>query len=599
VLRRRCFVVVCLVCAFFLSATRADAQFSQQGAKLVAPSTNTESFQGHSVSISADGNTILVGAPFDDNDIGGAWVWTRSGTTWTRQGNKLVGSGPKAAQGRSVALSADGNTAIVGGINDGAVGGAWIWTRNGDVWTQQGPKLVGSGGVGDSAQGMSVAISSDGNTAIVGGAFDNTLIGAAWVWTRSGGVWTQQGAKLVGSGGVGLSQQGWSVSISGDGNTAIVGGFGDQPSGAAWVWTRSGGVWTQQGSKLVGSGSAGTPWQGYSVALSSDGNTAAIGSPNDGGNDGAVWIWTRSGNVWTQQGNKLRGTGAALPVGTARQGTSVSLSASGDRVLIGGVADNNFAGATWLFTRSSGVWSQLGSKLVGTGATESEFSGARQGWSVALAGVGTTAAIGGPYDQNEHGGAVWVFASVEPPPPAPTGVNALAVSNTRVDVAWTAVSGASSYQIDRASAAGAFSQIGTSATNAFSDTTASANTAYQYRVRTVGSSGTSANSAADLATTVVFEDPTLAGAVVEAVHLSQLRTAVNAVRQLAGLAAASFSDSAVAGLIIRAVHVTELRTALDAALSPLGISTGGYTDTVVAGVGVKAIHFQELRDRVK
>jgi hypothetical protein len=95
-------------------------------------------------------------------------------------------------------------------------------------FTQQGPKLVGTGASGKPGQGWSVALSADGNTAIVGDPGDNASIdsgiGAAWVYTRNNGVWTQQGSKLVGNDAtVLLSQQGFSVSLSGDGNTAIVG----------------------------------------------------------------------------------------------------------------------------------------------------------------------------------------------------------------------------------------------------------------------------------------------------------------------------------------------------------------------------------------
>ena len=149
-------------------------------------------------------------------------------------------------------------------------------------FTQQGPKLVGTGAVGTAEQGFSVALSADGNTAIVGGHVDNSATGAAWVYTRSGGVWTQQGSKLVGTGAVGAAEQGISVALSADGNTAIVGGPDDNSNaGAAWVYTRSGGVWTQQGSKLVGTGAVGSARQGSSVALSADGNTAIVGGPGD------------------------------------------------------------------------------------------------------------------------------------------------------------------------------------------------------------------------------------------------------------------------------------------------------------------------------
>src|SRR5471032_1344168 len=106
---------------------------------------------------------------------------------------------------------------------------------------------------------------------------------------------TQQGAKLVGTGAVGNADQGWSVAVSADGNTAIMGAFGDNGSiGAAWVFTRSGGVWTQQGSKLVGTGGSFAA-QGHSVAISSGGNTIIEGGETDNNpGGGAAWVFTRS-----------------------------------------------------------------------------------------------------------------------------------------------------------------------------------------------------------------------------------------------------------------------------------------------------------------
>jgi hypothetical protein len=208
-------------------------------------------------------------------------------------------------------------------------------------FTQQ-AKLVGTSAVGAARQGSSVALSSDGNTAIVGGLYDNSLAGAAWVYTRSGGVWTQQ-SKLVGTDAVGAARQGSSVALSSDGNTAIVGGpFDNSRTGAVWVYTRSGGVWTQQ-SKLVGTGAVGAD-QGTSVALSSDGNTAIVGGPS-GNSTGAAWVFTRSGGVWTQQ-SKLVGTAAY-----AVQGASVALSSDGGTAIVGGSADNSHAGAAWVFVK--------------------------------------------------------------------------------------------------------------------------------------------------------------------------------------------------------------------------------------------------------
>jgi hypothetical protein len=185
-------------------------------------------------------------------------------------------------------------------------------------------------------------------------------------------------------------------------------------------------------------------------------------------------------------------------------------------------------------------------------------------------------------------------------PAAPAGVVAVASSTTQVDVTWTAVAGATSYQVDRMEAGGSFTQIGTPATNAFTDPGRTANTAYLYRIRAVSTGGTSVNSATDFATTTIFTDPSLvAGIAIKATHLSQLRTAVNAVRALAGLGAFTFTGPATTGTIISATHVSELRSALDAARNTLGFPTGGHTDNSLGGVVVKAVHFQELRTRVQ
>ena len=115
------------------------------------------------------------------------------------------------------------------------------------------------------------------------------------------GQFTQHGSKLVGTGAVGDAQQGTSVALSGDGNTAIVGGPNDNSSaGAAWIFTQSNGAWSQQGSKLVGTGAVGNPQQGISVALSTDGNTAIVGGPNDNSSGGAAWVFSRNARgVWT------------------------------------------------------------------------------------------------------------------------------------------------------------------------------------------------------------------------------------------------------------------------------------------------------------
>jgi len=392
---------------FTVTATGVPA--NQQGAKLVGTGASGLASQGGAVSVSADGNTALVGGNQDNSTIGAAWVFTRSNGVWSQQGNKLVASDASgtAGLGSAVSLSADGNTALVGGNGDNSnIGAAWVFTRSNGVWSQQGSKLVASDASGAVVQqGSSVSLSADGNTALVGGNQDNSNIGAAWIFTRSNGVWSQQGSKLVASDASGAAQQGSAVSLSADGNTALIGGPTDNSDvGAAWVFTRSNGVWSQQGNKLVGTGGFGLTVQGSAVGLSADGNTALVGGPNNGGSIGGAWVYTRSNGVWTQQGSVLIGSGAGSQ---SRQGTSVGLSADGNTALIAGPNDFNagaVSGSVWVFARSNGAWSQAGSKLVGTGASGS----AQQGESVSLSADGNTALIGGPSD-NGSAGATWVF----------------------------------------------------------------------------------------------------------------------------------------------------------------------------------------------
>ena len=373
---------------------------AQLGNKLVGTGgTVTSGHQGSSVAISADGTTAIVGAYGISSNQGAVWIYTRTGATWAQQA-KLVGTlnSGAASQGYSVSLSADGNTAIWGGYTDNSnQGAAWIFTRNGTTWTQQ-TKLVGTGNTGAANQGYSVSLSADGNTAMSGGIADNSGQGAAWIFTRSGTVWTQQ-TILIGTGGTASALQGASVSLSAEGNNAMSGGYGDNSyQGAAWIFTRSGTDWTQQ-AKLVGTGNSGAAYQGHAVSLSANGNTAISGGYQDNGGRGAAWIFTRTGTTWTQE-TKLVGTGSSS---IAAQGTSVSLTADGNTAMSGGLGDNSLVGAGWVFTRSGTAWTQR-AKVVGTGNTGSS----QQGTALALSADGASAISGGPGD-NTNIGAVWMF----------------------------------------------------------------------------------------------------------------------------------------------------------------------------------------------
>jgi hypothetical protein len=203
---------------------------------------------------------------------------------------------------------------------------------------------------------------------------------------------------------------------------------------------------------------------------------------------------------------------------------------------------------------------------------------------------------------DQHAAAAVYPSSVGPTPP--TGVIATASSATSVGVSWNASAGATSYQVYRkAVASGAATLVCSPAapTVSCTDSTALANTAYVYYVVTLIGGTASANSLYDLATTVMYtDDPiTVRTTPVKMVHVTDLRTAVNAVRTLAGLGAATWTNSVVAGSTIRAADVTDLRTNLDVAMAILGLRIGGYTDASLTGVVVKAVHLAEIRTRMK
>src|SRR5581483_179788 len=286
--------------------------------KLLPTDINGEAQFGISVAISADGNTILVGGIGDmnlaDEPVGAAWVFTRTGSSWSQQGPKLeagIEEGIGGRFGKSVALSANGDTALVGAYFDnGSQGSAWVFTRSGATWSEQAKLLAGAEGEGEAEFGTAAALSADGNTALIGAPFDNKEKGAVWAFARSGSKWSQQGPKVTPSDETENAQFGASVALSADGNTGLMGGPGEG-GGGAWAFTRSGSTWTQQGSRLTPSDESGAGGFGSGVALSADGNLALIGAPTDELKalqpTGAAWEFARTGSAWSQQGTKIRG----------------------------------------------------------------------------------------------------------------------------------------------------------------------------------------------------------------------------------------------------------------------------------------------------
>jgi FG-GAP repeat len=332
------------------------------------------------------------------------------------------------AFGAAVALSADGNTALVGGpVETFSVGAGmnsqspilsavWVFVRSGSTWTEQAKLTPNDVIFGEPSFGASVALSADGDTAMFGGPAE------AWIFRRVGAGWRQQGKKLAPRDGSAGARFGESAALAADGSTALIGGTGfANDAGAAWVFARSGATWRQQGPRLTPKDAAGEAFFGEAVALSATGGTALIGGPYDGGStttlgSGAAWVFARSRSVWRQEGAKLVPSGRGVH-GPDSFGSSVALSGNGGTALVGGAragaigsGKNAPPGSAWIFARSGGTWKQRSALSSSDGVKSAH--GVAFGQSVALTSAGDVALVGGPEDASA--GAVWTFVSAAP-----------------------------------------------------------------------------------------------------------------------------------------------------------------------------------------
>jgi len=330
--------------------TRSGTTWTQQ-AKLIASDGAAGDWFGHSVSL--DANIALIGAPFDNdnwNYSGSAYVFTRSGTTWTQQA-KLTASNGAAYEIFGWAASLSGDTALIGapcpsvGNNRGA---AYVFTWDGTTWVQV-QKLLGPAEYLD----FGYSVSIDYNTALIGADRENSYRGSAYVYIRPGVDWMLQ-QKLTASDGVASDRFGCSVSLSGD--TALIGAEDEYDSfylsGSAYVFTRSGTTWTQQ-AKLTAADAAAGDYFGSSVSLSGD--TALIGAyygGDSGVDSGSAYVFTHSGATWAQQAKLTPSDGAT----NDRFGSSVSL--DGDTALIGAYLDDDNgedSGSAYVFIKEGGT----------------------------------------------------------------------------------------------------------------------------------------------------------------------------------------------------------------------------------------------------
>ncbi len=238
---------------------------------------------------------------------------------WVQVHKLLAGDGTAFDYfGNSVSLCADGNTALIGVADDdsstanmGHSGSVYVFIRTVDGSWSKAAKLTAADSAVDARFGSSVSLSSDGSIALIGAAGADSRNGAAYVFIRSGGTWSQQ-AKLTAADGQSGDYFGDSVSLSSDGSTALIGAFADDSyKGSAYVFTGSGGTWSQQAKLTAADGQSGD-YFGDSVSLSSDGSTALIGAFVDDSYKGSAYVFTGSGGTWNQQAKLTAADGQSL-----------------------------------------------------------------------------------------------------------------------------------------------------------------------------------------------------------------------------------------------------------------------------------------------
>lgn len=372
----------------------SNGSWSQQAKLTADDGVNGDEF---GIAVALSGDTILVGAHLA-GDNGAVYAFTRSGGVWTQQA-KLTASDGAAGDGFGYAVAVAGDTAVIGAYEDddsgSNAGSAYIFSRTGSAWSQA-AKLVPGDLTGGNRFGT--AVSLGGDIALIGAPFQSSSTGAVYAYVGSGSSWSQQ-AKLTASDGAALDLFGHALALSED--TAVIGAYQDDDngsnSGSAYIFRRVGGSWSQE-AKLVGSDTAAGDEFGRSVAIAGD--TAVVGAGNHDhaglNNSGAAYLFTRSGGSWLERA-KLVAADPALADQFGRDGVAVA----GETAVVGSKNDDDRgtnSGSAYLFTTctesaASGDWQNGATWVSGNAPSSASHACIRGGHTVTLAGNTAVASL--------------------------------------------------------------------------------------------------------------------------------------------------------------------------------------------------------------
>jgi len=379
---------------FLVSSVHAQMNWHQQGNDIYGVASEDEF--GLSVSINAWGNIVAIGAPYNDdagNDAGHVRVFEWVNSTWIQKGATLSGSAPVNFFGNSLSISADGLTLAVGApFNNGngsSSGQVSVFEFNGSDWVQKGSVLNGKA-QGNQA-GYSISLSSDGTTVAIGSPYREGEVmeaGLVTVYQFTGNSWVQKGDDLVADSDGDLF--GFSLDINGDGSILVVGApnkdVDGQEAGQVKVFSFNQDNWELKGSAI--NGVAAGDFFGYTVSLSDDGERLVAGAPGNDGNGlnaGHVRVFQFVAGEWLDSWSAIEGEAEA-----DRFGSAVSMSNDGSTVAAGAIfhlnENNNIrAGQIRVFEFLENEWQQRLETIYGKSVSDQfgySVSLSQEGWHV-------------------------------------------------------------------------------------------------------------------------------------------------------------------------------------------------------------------------
>ena len=319
--------------------------------KLIASDGESGDYFGFSVSTASDGNILVSGSWRDDSNRGAVYVYRLNNGSWGE--TKIVSSDGEVGDnfGLSVSISADGDTLIAGAYHDAPGGSSYVYKWNGNSWIET--KLTSSDGTTGDIYGFHVAVSSNGNILAVGAPGDDSSMGSVYFYKWINNNWTE--TKITASDREAGDFFGRIVSLSSNGNVLLTGAYKDDIStntdqGSAYIYRYNGSSWDE--TKITAADGELTDYFGYSASLSSDGNTMIVGAVSDTvechTDQGSVYVFNREGNDW----NEIKFTsldGAASDL----FGYSTFVSADGNTFAVGApgadIGSNADQGAVYVY----------------------------------------------------------------------------------------------------------------------------------------------------------------------------------------------------------------------------------------------------------